>query len=279
MTICSNIAASLSIALLVLMMNCEACNKSLPIKAHVKQNHAEHNKARFAIDGSSIFSKTKQFVFTSSMNITTTSSESTEENIEHIEILGQQPRLVFKKKIDGAHFFEIFKDDEQFFVKSKAHEYRRANDSYARYQTLINDGFNIVAFIMQQFSLDNSALIEEPKQKNLVYIVKPAAIALDAPFLLHLKKNFPDTSLASSSVSGVFIVEKKMNMPIEAQFDIALETTTKTTITLKAQMKFNHHTDAFALTPPVVKEEEPWSHPVDVSRRFNELLQGKANNG
>lgn len=259
-----------------LLESCSGCMKSLPLKSETKApSTANDAQGLYALNGTTIFSQANYFVYKSELSILTTDAVSTDQDWEHIEIIGAKPRILLKKSTDNQHFIEILKEHDNYFVRNGGKEFRKGSDNQPMYDALLDDGLNILSFMLGQFSLYSRISPEKTRQGKRIFAIKPGPVSLTAPFVVSLVAKVPDFSSMQSQVRGIIEVDDLTEIPTAGQFEIALVGQKQRGITMKASFTLDMKSSGTPIAMPIIRDDEPMNFPVDITRRFNENLEGK----
>lgn len=268
------------VVLAVFLGGCDGCIKPLPAKMELEAASSAKDPASiYAIDLSSIFAKTENFAYKSELTVSTKSAVTSEADQEIIEITGVQPRILFRKKTDSQHFIELIKEKDNYFVRNNGKEFRKGADNKPMYEALLNDGINLLSFMLEQFGLYDRIAQDDSRQGKRVFVIKQGPVSPNAPFVVDLALKFPEfSSMQMSELSGRFEIDEKTALPVYGHFDIVLVGKEQRRISMKADFTLDMNTANETITMPTVLEDEPQAFPVDIGRRFNDLFDGKQGN-
>jgi hypothetical protein len=128
----------------------QGCNE--PLRSEV--NDREKVLLRpFEIEPSALFDWSKYFVFSSKVELTLGKTGEQSISREFIEAKGSDGQIHLSKKIDDAHYFEVFADEQNYFVKNREGEWRENRDNKPFVQALIKDGFNANDWVIEHLAL------------------------------------------------------------------------------------------------------------------------------
>ncbi len=269
----ANLTKIILCTLAALWLNgCHGCTKTTAeTKSATDVQQKDSDAASFSLSCAQIFAYSNHFQYRSEMTVTTKKGAVIHEDHESIEIVGAKPNVWLKKKTDSQHFIEIIAQGDTYFVKSGGKEFRRGADNNPLYAELISDGLNILHTTMQEFALHNRIATASEFEQKKVYGINPGPLAMDAPFTVTL----PFKEIVSSDATGTFTVDKKSNLPLEGNLSVTINGQTNNVIALKASFSLELTTRGEAIAMPTVHDDDAQNYPVDVGRRFKDLLDAK----
>lgn len=267
----------------VLVGGCErACTPVKQPNAPVNVKSEPVTLSKFHLHPKAIFDKTKTFSYRSELTITLNRDGQSSESKESIEIVGDDQRILLKKRIDPYHFIELYSENfDAFMIKTQNGSWHSGRDNKPMYQALLNDGLNTVAWLIDEFSLQE-AMLRNSVEKGVVntYFVRGAQLAQHSPFYLQtLTPILSFFSLERSQVDCEVSLDRKTDIPVFARCDAAIIGSKDHWIKINATMTLDTRGLAQSIETPVVKDDEPILVPVNIGPRFRDLLGLDSNSG
>lgn len=274
--LCSALAKQFSwycLLFLLLIANCSSCFIMSP-KKPVLDAKTSKILSRLVIDPAKISTMAPNFSYKSKLEILVGPKGETEKNRELIAIDVNAPRLLFFKKIDDAHFFSIMKNDDAIFIKNLEGPWRKGSDNKFFYQELIHDGFNLAAWLVDQFALDQSFTEVEGKHQGN-FVIRNGVIKNDAPFIQQLAiKNPAFSKLVKSKLDASVIFDEQGDFPSHASFDISLNGEENSLLRIKASMSIKLSAlDSDIEIPEIVDGGSLDAAPINIAPRFKDLVE------
>jgi hypothetical protein len=210
------------------------------------------------------------------MKVITQKGSVAEEDTEVIDIIGAKPRILFKKKTDSTHFIEIIAEDDSYVVRSGGKDYRRGADGNPLYASLIDDGFNLLRVLLHDFALRDRVQESARDGQKKNYALSSGPVAGDAPFAQALLAKMPAfKEIVGGEVTGGFVVDQT-NLPQSGNISLSMMGKEGHSIALTASFSLALSPSGESIAMPTLPDEEPTqNYPVDIARRFNELMEGK----
>lgn len=260
----------------LLVVACDrACQPQIDKTKSVKtQSVVSKTPSKFVLEPAALLQKAKMFSYRSELTITMSNGKDAKENKEVIEIMGESPRMAVKKRVDNYHFFEIFSDNDNYFVKSQNSPWRSGKDNKPLYQSMISDGLNTISWMVDQFSLYDR-LLSNTLEKGAVttYFVKDAPISNNSAFVRNTVNKLPAfATIEKSQIDCEISLDKKTDVPVFARCEAFIVGANEHSIRVNATTTFDTRALSQALVVPVVKNDEPIQVPVNIGPRFRELM-------
>lgn len=260
-----------------MMSGCHSCVKADKKGEHVEKAALSHDVADFLVNAPKIFAQAPHFSYRSELSITTKKGDTTEENNEAIEIVGAKPLIHFIKKIDSTHFFEIIAAGDAHYVRNGGKDFQRGSESTPMYRMLIDDGFNLLQVLLTGFALHDRATAEDDGPGKKIYTLKSGPLSTQAPYVQALIAKVPTMQeISHSDASGSFSIDTKTGLPLSGTLSASLEGKDGNALWIKASFDLELSQKGREIALPSINNDELPNYPVDVGRRFNELLDAKA---
>lgn len=258
------------LAITFIFGGCYGCRKS---EAKADESRALALTQRFFVDEQALLKPNRPFIYKSELNLTLWQGEESQENYEVMEITGVHPRMLLKKRIDDYHFFELFKEDDNYLVKNQGGEYRKGANNHM-YKQLFNDGLNLINWFVEQFLISDKMMTKNSQNNEEIFYIKDAIVSEEAPFIKNLKLH-PSSyfaKLQSSVINGVIRLDEQTKLPKSANFELTIDGQQQHAIKIKAFVSLDTTAKSIELSMPTIKEDQPIGVPVNIAPRFNELL-------
>jgi hypothetical protein len=254
------------------LFGCRGCNE--PLRSEV--NDREKVLLRpFEIEPSALFDWSKYFVFSSKVELTLGKTGEQSISREFIEAKGSDGQIHLSKKIDDAHYFEVFADEQNYFVKNREGEWRENRDNKPFVQALIKDGFNANDWVIEHLALAEFLLKDTKRSttnKN-IYVLQNAKIKPEAPFWQNLFQSSPDfKDLKEATITG--FIETEARWPRVSSFTIEASLENGHWLRLSTESTLTKSAPQPLIKPQAVKEG-PLLYPVNIVPKFNELMGTK----
>jgi len=257
-------------------MSCHGCDRALEFNnsKNLDSKSAKLDLLKIAPNFSDIFDWSPQFVYKSNLIISLNRGDDRQVSHEVIEIVGDNQKVLLKKKIDDHHFFEVFKNGDEFFVKSRLGKFRDGKSNKRMYRKILSDGLNMIPWVLDGFSLYEHLMPDsDDHAPKLVYRVKNMPVSQRSPFMIDLRKRAPMFhELKGSNIFGVIEFDKNSKLPMYARFEIKLFGVEDQWIKLDVDVDLTNKQVGKALEPPTLSGEEPIQYPVNIAPRFIELF-------
>lgn len=269
---------SVAMGMVLFLAGCDACVKPLPKKSedHVALQTTSE-AGRLTIDSQAIFAKARHFSYRSELIVSVGKPGFAEVDKEIIDVVGTSPRLLFKKKIDDYHFFEIFKDEDSFFIKNHGGAWRKSLDNQPMYEGLVKDGLNVTAWIIEQFGLNDqiaAKVTNASKAKTLT--INDVPNLKSSVFIQRLMNKVPNfRTIDRTTFSGTIAMDEKTDLPVSAKFQLEITGPEQAFIKLNASMTLTMASAGESLALPLISDDEPVAVPVNIVPRFNELMENE----
>lgn len=241
---------------LLFLMNCDSCQNKIVQKQEVSQNDALFFLGEEEIKSLGPFSYTSKFELVLGQQGT-----ASKESVQTIEIDSDGERMLLKKTIDGYHFIEVFKDKNEYFTKSQNNPWH-PGDEYM-HALLMKDSLNLAHFMAEEL-----ALVKEKNSKKKL-LVKDAKV-FNTPLVKSLSEKPHFSKIRGAKASYEIDLNDKM-LPTMASFFVDIVDEKEHFVKIKASMAMNPLNKK--LMRPIVEEAKAISAPVNVSNRFNQLLE------
>ena len=240
---------------LLFLMNCDSCQNKIVEKQEVSQNDVLFFLGENEIKNLGPFSYSSKFELVLGQQ-----GKASKESVQSIEIDSDGEQMLLRKTIDGYHFIEVFKDKSEYFTKSQNNPWHSGDGHMLA--LLMKDSLNLAHFMAKEL-----ALVKENDQKKL--LAKDAKV-----FNTPLVKNFSEkphfSKIKVAKASYEIDLNDKM-LPIMASFFVDIVDEKEHFVKIKASMAMNPLNKK--LMRPLVEEAKVIYAPVNVSSRFNQLLE------
>lgn len=264
------------IVLLTLMLSgCNGCQTKKTAPVASAPESTQEAGASFVVDLAQIFATGSHFIYRSDLVITSKIGNNKEEDYEAIEIYGAHPRLRLKKKIDPHHFFEIIADGNAYLVSNQGRDFRKGADNQPMYGAIVHDSLNLLNFLVDQFGLKERLQISNSSNGKRDFVFN-GPLEKSAPFLVQLATKVPAFSeMANSDVHISFSVDEKTGLPLVGSCTCTITGSQDRSMVVKASFSLERKSQGEAIALPNIKEDVLESFPVDIGRRFNEIMGEK----
>lgn len=248
----------------IFLSGCGGCGPKSQI---YKEQQQVLDGQEYKISSQKIFAHHDTFSYDHVLSMIFVNERGRDVTIEQVSINGAHNRVHLKKKIDDNHFFEVFNENQKFFVKNRLGPWRHGSDNKQMYTEIIDDSFNVISWIIEQFSL-KQLLVRHESSSDLktIYILDAERVPADAPFLKNLAEKW------QSKIIARLEVDKKSETPLYSRFSIELLDGDKKSIKLDAESKLVHNASVSDLKTPSAIEDGPLLYPVNIASRFNDLI-------
>lgn len=271
-------AGTVLFALAFIGAGCGGCDEKAPSEP---EKELLGETSPYTLSAKKVLAQLQAFSYSHTFLVTLQKDDKQDVNVEKVNIKGSGGRIHLEKKIDDAHFFEIFNVDQRYFVKNRLGPWHQGSDNKPMYSRIIDESLNALPWLIEQFSLKSYlAKPASSNDKKTIYIIENQHVSPDAPFLASLFErapNFKDN--LQSQISGRLEVDTVTNIPVLSRFSIELMQGDKKVIKLDVETKLAQNYAKDTLDIPDVVDENPLLYPVNIAPRFNDLMKLEQGNG
>lgn len=201
----------LALIFVSLVSGCKACLTRLNHRTQesTAQKAREEKSSSWTISIEKIFTAADYFSYYAEMTVTTKNAGPVTDKYEKIDVIGEKPRVLLRKKVDSQHVTEILLDGSTVYVKNNGN-FRRAADDAPVYQRQVVEALNLLEFFVLHFELEDriTEIHREGQQKTF---------AITRAFVDDIGQ--PERKDGNNSdITGSFSVDKKTSLPLSGNF-------------------------------------------------------------
>ncbi len=264
-----------SLIVLLGIGGCRACNE--PRILEIPEQKVALRP--YEIEPFSLFDWTKSFSYSSKLELVLGRADEQSASREFIEATGFNGQIHMTKKIDEAHYFEVFADNKSYLVKNREGEWRENKDNKPFVEALIKDGFNANDWFIEHLGLGEFLVKDERLSigKNF-YVLEKAKIKFEAPFWKNLGKVSPEyKELKNAAIRGSIEIDAK-KVPLLSNFIIEAQLDNGHWLKLSVETKLVPSANEVLAKPKAIKDG-PLLYPINIVPKFNELMSTKPDSG